>query len=792
MGDFSATQITTIPRSAFYNTGITTITNMPSTLTTIETNAFSNCLQLTSIAGLATSGLTTIRNSAFELSEVTSLVGLPTTLQTIEARAFYGNRLQSLNGLPTTVTVINNEVFANNRIQELNLNNYSHWTSIGQSAFENNQIRYMAMPDAMPNLSTFGENAFSEQKSELTVEFTSETVPAYITSVPFKQTQSYFEDRDGVPNATTNPQKPTALRVIVPINSISTYANHSVMGDISLSDYRIKYDWNFSFPTTAVDNGNGYIEKLYNITPQQRLITTSAWENDILDFRPDIYEVTDSLYNDYGFGEYATVAGYERAIAFYSNTADHWDPTTKRATPIITEYNFFQIPNGTDEGFDFNRSGFESSAAYATLRNDENSYPKSLMPYTTHTYHANDGRVMKIGRRPVHDGVVPAKAGIIIDFPKPGQYLIPPAVEINQNLVSQKNYRKIYKVSWNYKRVHPDGERCYVPVLTYVGTANLKNDNLFPQSGQQYIANLKDMDEYGRFKMYNLDRYTSMSDIPELIQDDTYSIGYDYVLDNTTNWYSSHSPWNRTINILTGYGATWQPVYWIDFFEELDSMESVDFDFTKNHTTNLASDHNVMIGLPERYPIWPYWTASPYIWDDVVATDGLGGTLEERFEDTTDQLSFYTQTFGHMGTPGNKTGAFVPLTGELDNEIRYVNFGISNGYFVQIKSQPLYDGSQSKWTPAHRAYFSINKAHMPMHFSSGNSATQFSIFMDDYDGDKVNDNDDALGITQQTNNAQPNTLPTTKGWFTIDGRPLSGRPTQKGLYIHNGRKEVVR
>jgi len=31
-----------------------------------------------------------------------------------------------------------------------------------------------------------------------------------------------------------------------------------------------------------------------------------------------------------------------------------------------------------------------------------------------------------------------------------------------------------------------------------------------------------------------------------------------------------------------------------------------------------------------------------------------------------------------------------------------------------------------------------------------------------------------------------------RNWYTLDGRLLNGRPTAKGIYIHNGRKEVVR
>ena len=29
-------------------------------------------------------------------------------------------------------------------------------------------------------------------------------------------------------------------------------------------------------------------------------------------------------------------------------------------------------------------------------------------------------------------------------------------------------------------------------------------------------------------------------------------------------------------------------------------------------------------------------------------------------------------------------------------------------------------------------------------------------------------------------------------WYTLDGRKLQGKPTKKGLYIHNGRKVVIK
>ena len=30
------------------------------------------------------------------------------------------------------------------------------------------------------------------------------------------------------------------------------------------------------------------------------------------------------------------------------------------------------------------------------------------------------------------------------------------------------------------------------------------------------------------------------------------------------------------------------------------------------------------------------------------------------------------------------------------------------------------------------------------------------------------------------------------GWYTLDGRKLNGKPTTKGLYIHNGKKVIIK
>jgi hypothetical protein len=32
----------------------------------------------------------------------------------------------------------------------------------------------------------------------------------------------------------------------------------------------------------------------------------------------------------------------------------------------------------------------------------------------------------------------------------------------------------------------------------------------------------------------------------------------------------------------------------------------------------------------------------------------------------------------------------------------------------------------------------------------------------------------------------------TERWFDLNGRQFSGKPTQKGVYIHRGKKQVVK
>lgn len=73
-----------------------------------------------------------------------------------------------------------------------------------------------------------------------------------------------------------------------------------------------------------------------------------------------------------------------------------------------------------------------------------------------------------------------------------------------------------------------------------------------------------------------------------------------------------------------------------------------------------------------------------------------------------------------------------------------------------------------------RAYFQLNG------ITAGDMANAVTAF-------KLNFNDDAAGIISAPSVGSP-----ARGWYTLDGRQLSGRPHSRGVYVNNGKKVVVK
>ena len=57
------------------------------------------------------------------------------------------------------------------------------------------------------------------------------------------------------------------------------------------------------------------------------------------------------------------------------------------------------------------------------------------------------------------------------------------------------------------------------------------------------------------------------------------------------------------------------------------------------------------------------------------------------------------------------------------------------------------------------------------------------------------DGDGQTGI-REMNATAPGTYPAWEesngAWYSLDGRKLNGKPTAKGLYIHNGKKVAIK
>ena len=223
---------------------------------------------------------------------------------------------------------------------------------------------------------------------------------------------------------------------------------------------------------------------------------------------------------------------------------------------------------------------------------------------------------------------------------------------------------------------------------------------------------------------------------------------------------------------------------WVDLWNPVVSLTQIESHFNENHNTE--TDHNVIIGLPDRYPIFPYWAASPYPWVDAAHDDENHPDVTDRFDgDASDPLNFKYAEYGRMGN-GDK---FVTIreaesgAKTLDADIHYVNFGVSKGYFVQVKSKPGDASTKTNWTQPNRAYFSVSRAHMPHVFSNGNGDAKIALFL-------ISDDKEVTGIKDASHYDSGKMM--DDNWYTLDGRRLTSQPTKKGIYIRKGRKEIVK
>lgn len=172
--DKESGSILAIPDYAFNNcTSLTTVANMPASITKIGDNAFSGCKSLKSIT--YGTGVTTIGDYAFQNSGLTEIT-FPKTLETLGSNVFSGCAAVT-QGEPQTIKV-GTTSYTLYKPVAISLPNTIK--SIGNNAFRNIQISSLTLPNnQLTSIGNYAFNAcFASKDCAKTV-----TIPSTVTSL---------------------------------------------------------------------------------------------------------------------------------------------------------------------------------------------------------------------------------------------------------------------------------------------------------------------------------------------------------------------------------------------------------------------------------------------------------------------------------------------------------------------------------------------------------------------------------------------------------------------------------
>lgn len=150
----------------FYNCQSLTKININDNITIIDSSAFANCLNLTSVSISITSQLKNINENAFKgCKKLTELYLYLPKLTYIGNSAFEGctSYKNDDNGLiiPSSLKSMGNACFKNSGIEKLRISNNLYLTEIPSSAFENcEKLEKVFIHDSTSNIETIGTSAF--------------------------------------------------------------------------------------------------------------------------------------------------------------------------------------------------------------------------------------------------------------------------------------------------------------------------------------------------------------------------------------------------------------------------------------------------------------------------------------------------------------------------------------------------------------------------------------------------------------------------------------------------------
>ena len=164
------------------------------------------------------------------------------------------------------------------------------------------------------------------------------------------------------------------------------------------------------------------------------------------------------------------------------------------------------------------------------------------------------------------------------------------------------------------------------------------------------------------------------------------------------------------------------------------------------------------------------------------------GTLTLNFSDPVDELVagkpyiIKWQGGNHITSPvfngvfiSKATNDFISADGKVEFKCTYapINFDTADKsiLFMGAVNKLYYPGAGAS-IGAFRAYFKIN--------FGGDEVKRFVL----------NFEDDATSLNEELRMKNEESA-AAKGWYNLDGRKLNGKPSQKGIYINNGKKQLI-
>ena len=171
------------------------------------------------------------------------------------------------------------------------------------------------------------------------------------------------------------------------------------------------------------------------------------------------------------------------------------------------------------------------------------------------------------------------------------------------------------------------------------------------------------------------------------------------------------------------------------------------------------------------YAFQKVWKHEPIGWDGPGTESVAADTLWYNKKYTDDQLNELASQRALIGNRNLLEGAGTATN--LGGTRRALTLGFESELGTGVIGFWPYTGTS---VPAHRCFITEEKYKGA---AGSNNAKGATFFFND---------SETTGITHINNNVNTG----DDSWYSLDGRRFSVKPSQKGIYIHKGRKEVIR